>query len=680
MKNILAIACLFPLLAGAQKHEQACSVFYNINALLQSEHFNPKPTDDSLSAYVFNRVMREMDDHRMLLLQEEVDLLSKHKYKIDDYITGNDCSFFTDFVSVYKTALERNTDIISEIVYDGINLNSTDSIYYSKEHFPYRTSKEQLKKFIGKKIVYDVLEDIAKLSKNRDSLKAQIPALENSIKAKIADAYMCRTEALLNPKEGLDQNMYHRFYEAFCSYFDPHTNYFNYDEKSTFISAVSDENYSLGIYVSQNENEEIIIQEVVPGGPAYKTQKIDKGDQILKLASENTEYPVTCASLETITNIVFSDAYRTVELTLRKNDGTVYTVNLEKKVMRSEDNTVYSFVIGDTLPMGYIKIPSFYTARDENSFHGCADDVAREIAKLNEENINGLIIDLQFNGGGSMEEVTKLAGMFIDFGPLTVVTGRNRSRNVIKDYLRGSIYNGPIVILVNGFSASASEFFTGVMQDYGRAIVAGNTTMGKATMQTIFQLQQNNPTDFVKVTIDKFYRITGKSNQYIGIVPDIEIPSYLNDFLPRENTDATALANDSIDVKLKFRKEKLDYREYAIKQSRERISQDPDFNEILSVNKTIKKMYEEDKAPVALNFDGVFNDVHTMDAIWKSISTFEDKLQINYIKTPRDTYQRIMYDDFLVNTNEYREKLVKTNPYIKEGINILTDIYNLENK
>src|SRR5690606_37411482 len=156
--------------------------------------------------------------------------------------------------------------------------------------------------------------------------------------------------------------------------------------------------------------------------------------------------------------------------------------------------------------------------------------------------------------------------------------------------------------------------------------------------------------------------------------------SYLNDFLPREKTDATALANDSINVRLKFRKEELSYREYAIKHSKERISQDADFNEILSVNQTIKKMYEEDKAPVALNFDGVFNDVHTMDAIWKSISTFEDKQQISHIKTPRDTYQRIMYDDFLVNTNEYREKLVKTNPYIKEGINILTDIYNLENK
>ncbi|RYJ42443.1 carboxy terminal-processing peptidase [Flavobacterium beibuense] len=680
MKNIYAIACFLPLMVGAQNHEQACGVFYNINELLKSEHFKPKPTDDSLSAYVFNRVMRDLDDNRILFLKEDTDLLAKHEYNIDDYITEGNCAFFTDFVVTYKKALERNIDIINEINHEDLDLNSTDSIYYSKNYFPYRTEKEQLKKLIRKKITYDVLEDIAKLSKDKDSLKAQLPSLQGAAKAKITDAYLCRAEGLLNPEEGLDKVIYHKFYAAFCSYFDPHTNYFNYNDKAAFLSTVSDENYSLGIYVSQNENEEIIVQEVVPGGPAYKTQKIDKGDQILKLASENREYAVTCASIETITNIVFSDAYKTVQLTLRKNDGTVYSVDLEKKVMRTEDNAVYSFVIGDTLPMGYIKIPSFYTAIDDKNYHGCADDVAKEVLKLRGENINGLIIDLQFNGGGSMDEVTKLAGMFIDFGPVCIVTDKNKTSKVIKDYMRGTIYDGPLVILVNGFSASASEFFTGVMQDYGRAIIAGNTTMGKATMQTIYQLQEKDPTDFVKVTIDKFYRITGKSNQYIGIEPDIELPSYLDEFLPREKTEPNALPNDSIKFRVRFHKENRRFYKQAVTLSEERVKSDTDFNDILSVNQKIDKLHKDDKDPVGLNFDGVFTDVHTMDSIWKSISVFEDKVQNPHVATSRDTYQRIMYDDFLSNTNEHRVKLVKNNLYIKEAVNILTDLYNLENR
>ncbi len=282
MKKILAIACFLPLMVEAQNHEQACGVFYNINELLQKEHFKPKPTDDSLSVYVFNTVIKSLDENRMLLLQEDIDSLSRHKYKIDDYLINRDCAFFEDFINIYKKVLQRNIDIINDISSEGINLNGTDTIYYSTTPFPYRKNANELKKFINKKIIYDVLEDIAKQSKNKDSLAAQFGGLEKASKAKITDAYLCRTDAELNPEEGFENSIYHKFYAIFCSYFDPHSTYFNYNEKAYFLSSLSSENYSLGIHVSQNDKEEIIVENIVPGGPAYKTQKIDKGDQILK--------------------------------------------------------------------------------------------------------------------------------------------------------------------------------------------------------------------------------------------------------------------------------------------------------------------------------------------------------------------------------------------------------------
>ena len=678
MKKILALACLLPLLAGAQNHEEACRVFYNISQLIKEEHFKPKPTDDSLSVYVFNTVIKNLDENRMILLKEDIDSLSRHKYKIDDYLISQDCAFFHDFISIYRNALQRNMDVIHEISSEGIDLNGSDTIYYSTSPFPYRKDIEAIKKFVRKKIVYDVLEDISKLSRNKDSLMNKFGELEKLSKVKITDTYLCRADALLNPEEGFENSIYHMFYAVFCSYFDPHSTYFNYNEKANFLSNISSENYSLGIYVSQNEKEEIIVEEIVPGGPAYKTQ-IDKGDQIIKLASENREYAVTCASMETITNIVFSDAYKTVELTLRKNDGTVYSVALEKKIMRAEDNSVYSFVINGEVPMGYLKIPSFYTEMDNKSIKGCADDVAKEIEKLKEENIHGLIIDLQFNGGGSMEEVIKMAGMFIDFGPLSVVVDKNGSRQVLKDYHRGNIYDGPMVVLVNGFSASASEFFSGIMQDYNRAIIVGSRTMGKASMQTIYQMEEENPSNFVKLTIDKFYRVTGKSSQYIGILPDIELPSYLDDLLPRENTLPTAMENDSIETRIRFKKLSQPFLSVIAANSAARIKNSPDFTEVQEVNKKVMEIYNTEKAPVALNFDSVFNDVHSMDNIWKSISNAEEKEQGLRIKTPNDTYQKIMYDDFLSNTNEYRLKLVKTSPHVKESFNILNDLYNSEN-
>ena len=679
MKKILAFACLLPFLAGAQNHDEACRVFHSISQLLNEEHFKPKPTDDSLSVYVFNTVIKNLDENRMILLKEDIDSLSRHKYKIDDYLINRDCAFFEDFIGIYRNALQRNLDVIHNISAEGINLNGNDTIYYSTTPFPYREDMAAIKKFVRKKITYDVLEDISKLSRDKDSLISKFSNLEKNSKAKITDAYLCRTDALLNPEEGFENSIHHIFFAALCSYHDPHSTYFNYNQKASFLSNITSENYSLGIYVSQNDKEEIIVEEIVPGGPAYKTQ-IDKGDQIIKLASENREYAVTCASMETIANIVFSDAYKTVELTLRKNDGTVYSVALEKKVMRAEDNSVYSFVIKGDTPMGYLKIPSFYTEMDNNSIKGCADDVAKEIQKLKEENIQGLIIDLQFNGGGSMDEVIKMAGMFIDFGPLSIVVDKSGNRKVLKDYNRGALYNGPMVVLVNGFSASASEFFAGIMQDYNRAVIAGSRTMGKASMQTIYQMEEENPANFVKLTIDKFYRVTGKSSQYIGILPDIELPSYLDDLLPRENTLSTALENDSIKTRIRYKKLPQPFLSSIASKSMKRVMSNPDFNEVLRVNKNVMEQYTEDKAPVALTYDSVFEDVHAMDDIWKTISSAEEKEQGLKIKTPNDTYQKIMYDDFLSNTNEYRLKLVKTSPYVKEGFYILNDLYNLENR
>lgn len=672
MKKILAFACLLSLGVAAQNHGEACDVFLKVEAVLQKEHFKPKPVDDSLSAYVFNNVMEHLDENRMVFLKEDYDRLAVHKYQIDDYLKNKDCAFFYDFITVYRKALERNKDIITEI--NAVEfLDTRDSMYYSKKAFPYRPDTAKLKTFVRKKIVYDIFEDVAKLSRNKDSLQSKLPELSRISREKIIDTYLCRIDGILSPEVGFEKSIYHEFYNVFCSYFDPHTAFFSYNEKAAFLSTISSQNYSLGIYVSQNEKEEIIVEEIVPGGPAYKTQ-IDKGDQIVKLASENREYPVSCASIETINAIVSSDLYKKVELTLRKNDGTVYSVNLEKKIMKAEDNSVYSYIVGKENPIGYINIPSFYTSMDDGEHNGVADDVAKELLKLKEENIQGLIIDMQYNGGGSMDEVVRLAGMFIDFGPLSIIVDRNDNRTVVKDYNRGSLYNGPIVLLVNGFSASASEFFAGIMQDYNRAIIAGNKTLGKATMQTILPVNTKNTHDFVKVTIDKFYRVTGKSSQYNGIEPDIEMPAYLDKLLPRESSMPTALKNDTLRSRLKFTPLSNTLFKEVMQLSEDRIKTDTDFNSIAAVSNQIEQLYEAEKAPVALTFENVYDDIHALDATWKNINEASEKEHNAYVRPPRSTYQKIMYDDFLSNANEYRIKLVKTNPYVRECVNILNDI------
>lgn len=679
MKKIAVFALLCSLQAVAQSHDKACSVFSRINNVMQSRHYKPKPVDDSLSVYVFNTVMSQLDDNRILFLQSENAILENHKYKIDDYLKDKNCDFFGDFITNYKKALERNKKFVEEIAKEPLTYNTKDTIYFSKKTFPFHSDPERIKKFLRKKITFDILEDISMLSKNKDSLRGKVAGLFNTSKTKVIDTYLCRVNSLLNPSEGFDNSMYNRFYSVFCSYFDPHSTYFNYNEKASFVSSISTENYSLGLYVSQNDKEEIVIEEVVPGGPAFGSKKVDKGDKIIKLAANDTEYTVSCASMETINNIVFSDSYKKVELTLRKKDGTLYSVNLEKQIMKADDHSVYSFILGEGInKTGYIKIPSFYSAFDTGEQNGVADDVAKEVAKLKKSDIKGLIIDLQYNGGGSMDEVIRMAGMFISFGPIAVVTDKNMDYNTIRDYNRGMLYSGPLVVLVNGFTASASEFFAGVMQDYNRAVIVGTPTVGKATMQTIQPLDDKTQTDFVKVTIDKFYRVTGKSSQYTGILPDVELPTFFNDMLPRESTMPTAIKNDSINVNLRYSKMPDEALKKAVALSKERVNGNQMLTNIKAVNVKINQIYKSQKAPLPVTFDTVYDEVHITDALWKQITG--DMEKENAFNISNTTVAADEKDDFFKSVNESKIKSVKTDPYIFESLHILQDINNYKHR
>jgi len=677
MKKIAALLYLLPVVMAAQNHDKACTIFSRISSTLRTKHFKPKPIDDSLSVYVFNTIMENLDENRILFVQEDYDALVKHKYQIDDYINSQNCSFFNDFISVYKKALERNKKNIEELNTAQLLQAGTDTIFYSKKSFPYQKEQAKVKNFVRKKLIHDILEDVAKLSRNKDSLATHFAKLSEASQEKIVESYLCKANSLLSPPNGFENSMYNKFFSIFCSYYDPHSTYFSYNDKASFMSSISTENYSLGLVVSKNEKEEIVVEEIVPGGPAYRTNKITKGDQLLKLTADGKDYTVNCASLETISSIVFSDTYKTVGLTLRKNDGTVYSVKLDKAVMKAEDHTVYSFILGEGNDrVGYIKIPSFYTAAD-NSIKGVADDVAKEITKLKKDNIKGLILDLQYNGGGSMDEVIKLSGMFIDFGPLAVITDTRYSYNTIKDYNRGTLYNGPLVVLVNGFSASASEFFAGIMQDYNRAIIAGSTTLGKATMQTILPLDENNQQDFVKVTVDKFYRVTGKSSQYKGIEPDVAMPVFFDRLLPRESNMPTAMKNDSINFNLKFKRMPKEPVDRAAALSKKRVETNADFARVKALNEKVNSILLKDKKPLPLTFDAVFADVHSMDDIWKDINAATEKEHVFAISNTSFSSQLMVNDEYLKNSFEHKMKSVKNDPYINEGIKILNDLNTL---
>ncbi|KLT69986.1 S41 family peptidase [Flavobacterium sp. ABG] len=671
MKKIVFAFALITSTLFSQNSDKTCEILNKINVLIQTEHIRPKPVDDSLSVFVFDNLINELDPSRNIFFQSEYDEISKkYRHNLDDLILQNDCSFLADITTKYKNGLLRTKTVLEKIQAEPIDYNKNDTIRFYKKSFAFYLNKENLEKVWLKKLRYQILDDIVETSDNLDSIKTNFKSIEAVSKKLILTNEICRINTLLETKSKQDEKLYN----FFCTYFDPHTAYFSDDSKSSFVASLSKEHLSLGMTVNLNEKNEIIVEEVDPNGPAFKTGQIKKGDQIVSVSNEKETLKVSCASLESISTMILSESNKNIVFTLKRNSGKSFEVAIEKQVMKDEENSVFSFIIGKESKIGYIKIPSFYADLDGNSRKGCADDVAREVIKLEKDDIEGLVIDLIDNGGGSMEEAIKMAGMFIDYGPLSVVVDNKQEQTVINDPFRGLIYKGPIVILVNSNTASASEFFSSILQDYNRALLLGSTTLGKATMQTILSLDEEKNTDFLKITINKFYRVTGKSHQYVGVTPDVILPEFYEDVYQKESDFPTAIKNDSIKPFLKYRTYvKRNLITKIATNSTIRLADNYYFNDIKKINQKIDKLVNVPKSEVLMTLDAVFEQKKRISALWTEIHTFNDD------NNPLDVYNSTV-NQFLLGVyptektmNQYQIDNLKTNPYLNEAVNIITE-------
>ena len=654
-----------------QNSDSTCEILNKINVLIQTEHIRPKPVDDSLSVFVFDNMINELDPSRNIFFKSEYEELSnKYRLNLDDLILQNDCSFLADITNKYKNGLARTKTVLEKIQAGTIDYTTKDTIRFYKKSFAFYLKKENLEKVWVKKLRYQILDDIAESSENLDSLKANFKSIEFACKKLILANEICRINTLIETKSKQEEKLYN----FFCTYFDPHTAYFSNDSKSSFVASLSKEHLSLGMTVNLNEKNEIIIDEIDPNGPAYQTGQIKKGDQILSVSNKKETLQVSCSSLESISSMILSESNKSIILTLKRNSGKSFDVYIEKQVMKDEENSVFSFIIGKESKIGYIKVPSFYADLDGNSRKGCADDVAREVIKLEKDHIRGLVIDLIDNGGGSMEEAIKLAGMFVDYGPISIVIDNKQEKSVITDPYRGVIYKGPIVILINSNTASASEFFSSILQDYNRALLLGSNTLGKATMQTILSLDEEKNTDFLKITINKFYRITGKSHQYVGVKPDVVLPEFYEDIYQKESDFPTAIKNDSIAPFLKYKTYvKRDLIDKIAKNSTLRLADNYYFNDIKKINLKIDQIVNVPKAEIPMTLDAVFDQKKDLNSIWTEIHTFNDD------NNPLDVYNSTV-NQFLLGVyptektiNQYQIDNLKTNPYLNEAVNIITE-------
>lgn len=531
-----------------------------IGAILEQKHFQPKAIDDKFSKLVFKTYLEQLNGDKDVFYQKDIDSLNKYEILLDDEIHGTiPISFYSEastrylnrvdeIMALYKDILSRPFDFTKD---ETVNL--ADSLAtYPKTEAERRTMWEKRLKFYTLDRLTDMMDQRQKSPKDTSVSKTDAQ-LEVMARGKV--------EAMLN-RTFKRQKLIYTADEQFNSYvnvitdlMDPHTEYFPPIEKRAFEEDLSGRFYGIGAQL-KSEDDAIKIASLITGSPAWKSNQVQVNDEIVKVA-QGTDEPVDVRGYDVtdVVKLIRGNKGTTVKLTLQKADGSSSVVSIVRDVIVQDEQFARSAVIKDgDKKYGYIFLPEFYIDFDRPDGNQCSQDVANEIVKLKKENISGIILDLRNNGGGSLPEVVKMVGLFIKQGPVVQVKDRNGQPQILKDDDSSVLYTGPLAVMVNELSASASEIFAAAIQDYKRGIIIGSTsTYGKGTVQRTLPLGKTldvftGQSEFgaLKLTFEKFYRVSGGSTQLKGVVSDVILPDPYEYLKFREKDNPSSLGWDQL--------------------------------------------------------------------------------------------------------------------------------------
>jgi carboxyl-terminal processing protease len=556
-----------------ERHRKLLSTVGN---LLENEHYNPRRIDDQFSLEVFDAYLKALDPEKNLFTQEDIASLSKYKTTIDNEIHGANIEFEPAVSKIYDLRYKEAKLIVDSVLKQSFNFNIDDSVFLEVDSIDYPKNNTDRFDRWYKSLKFRTLEKYASLVEERDAYLKKKPsekATKDTSKTGSENKYVVKSDEELEidartavakfyhkkfeqfEKTFNEEKKFDMFLNAITGLMDPHTDYFAPIEKRSFTEQMSGVIYGIGAQLGADDNGVKIVS-ITPGGPAWKSGQLVMNDVIIKIAQGGQE-PVDIAGYETTdaVKLIRGDLGTEVRLTVKKIDGTVKVVSLKREKIVLDEGYARSAVInkgGDKI--GYIWLPDFYADFDRADGAKCSEDVAREVAKLKEEKVKSIIIDIRFNGGGSLYEVVQMVGLFINKGPVVQVRDKQGRVQVLNDETPGTLYDGPLVVMVNEFSASASEIFAGAIQDYKRGVVVGSSsTYGKGTVQR--NIQFGKPLDSlgiqteygtVKLTFQKFYRINGSSTQRKGVASDVVFPDEYELLKYRERDNPSALAWDQI--------------------------------------------------------------------------------------------------------------------------------------
>ncbi len=655
-----------------------------VSYVLDKLHYDPQIINDDFSIKVYDDFIDSVDSQKRFLLKSDLELFSQFRLSIDDQINSSDIAFFNLVYETLKTRINEVENFYSEILEVPFNFQINEEINLDYENLEFASSSDELKKIWRKRLKLSALDGYASKKELKDEEEV---VSEEEIEKESRTAISENLKDFFQFNSELERSDWFSIYlNSIVTQFDPHTSYLAPEAKEAFDQNISGKFQGIGARLFKR-NQQVEISEIIIGGPVWRDNLLNVGDIIIAVAQSAEEEPteISLMKLTDATDLIKGEKGTNVFLTVKRVDGGIEQVEITRDIVELEETYAKSSIIKDDSNVyGLINLPRFYVDFDDYGERNAASDIKKEILELKNKNINGLILDLRNNGGGSLKTVVDITGFFIEKGPVVQVKSIGGRKEILRDNDPSIIWDGPLVILVNEFSASASEILAAALQDYNRAIILGSKqTYGKGTVQNVVDLNNvisgNTYGDLgsLKITTDKFYRVNGGSTQLEGVKSDLIFPNRYSYIDIGEKDLENPLSWDKIDPARYDNSVKIFNYSQAISNSKERISQNEYFS-IIDEHAKLVKSKQDDKT-ISLDYISYKEDQE------------EFKLQSDKLKAIEEFNSPYLFkwNDNNLNTNssynddmkEKRDRWIKSlqkDIYVDEAMNLLRDLLSFK--
>jgi carboxyl-terminal processing protease len=653
--------------------------------VIEKGHYSPIVIDDNFSKGVFKDYILALDPSKRFFLQSDINEFSKFELELDDQLKSKDLTFFNLTYDRLMLRMGEGQKIYKEVLSKPFDYKIDESFNVDYDKAPYSKSNKELKERWRKQIKLSTLSsyiDKKELEKEKRAKHSMyiikgdyfldIETRESSLNS--------LNESFGYMSELRREDWFTLYINSIMSQFDPHTSYFAPEEKERFDMGISGTLQGIGA-VLLKKNDYIEISELVSGGPAWRGKELEKGDLVIKVAQGNSlPIDVVGMRLSEVVKKIKGPKGSEVRLTVKKTDGTIQVISIIRDIVEIEETYVKSsIVVKDGIKYGVIYLPKFYMDFENKDGRDAGKDVAIEVVRLKKAGVNGIVLDVRNDGGGSLSTVVNIAGLFIEQGPIVQIKSASKQKEILYDTDKKTEWDGPLVIMVNEFSASASEILAAAIQDYKRGIIIGSKqTYGKGTVQRVIDLnplvQNNTVGDLgaLKTTIQKFYRINGGSTQLEGVSSDIVMPDRYAYLKMGERDEEHALKWDKIDaapyavwnVNSKF--------ESAIANSKQRIEESSQFQLIEENAKWIDSRNAENT--YSLNIDKFIISQKQIEETAKKFKPIVDyKNNLKFSSLPYEL-EKFSKDPVLKEKRDNWHESLSKDVYVEEALNVLNDL------